>query len=255
MHSIIKLLIVVFVICLIAFAGFLYWFYSPLKGTELEGYVPVTGDKYVVIVTGDDYGLAYLTYLGTGTDRFDELGKEIKTILENQYNYDEVYLETTREGFLSTMNSLNLKKGDQLSVILLAHGGQLKDGSDYAIWIDKTVTATEINNSLSKFEDVRLFVFVASCGSGKFIEKITAVNRVIMTSGAEENTNTGIPVFNFVSELFNFVKAGIEKDYNENYRRRPGADVIQIDDNADGRSTHVDLPSGSDGYLAIETFF
>ena len=274
-HPIIKLLIVLFVVSVIAFAGFLYWFNSPIKGTELDGFIPVTGNKYAIVVTGDDYGRSLINYLGSGTDRFDEKGKEIKQILEEQYDYKSIYLATTKKSFLSEMNSFDLKSGDQLSVILMAHGGQLNDGSDYVIWIDEVITAKELNNSLNKFEGVRLFIFVSSCGSGKFIERITSVNRIIMTSGAETNINTNVPSRNFVksltnklisdvdengkvsvAELFNSMKIGIEWDYKNYYSgRMPGSDVIQIDDNADGRSTNIRLPAGSEGYLAMETFF
>lgn len=275
MHSIIKLLVVLLIISVIAFAGFLYWFNSPTKGIDLERYVPVTGDKYVVLVTGDDHGRSLINYLGSGTDRFDEKGKEIKQILESQYGYDNIHLATTKSSFLNEINSLDLKSGDQLSIILMAHGGQLNDGSNYVIWIDEPLTAIELNNSLNRFKGVRSFIFVSSCGSGKFIERITSVNRIIMTSGAETNINTNVPSRNFVKaladksksdsdkngevsvgEMFNAMKVGIEWDYKNYYSGRiPGADVIQIDDNADGRSTNIRLPAGSEGYLAMETFF
>ena len=53
--------------------------------TMIVPVVSVTGNKYAIVVTGDDYGRSLINYLGSGTDRFDEKGKEIKQILESQY--------------------------------------------------------------------------------------------------------------------------------------------------------------------------
>jgi len=278
MHFIIKLLAGTLVLAVILMMVVLIPFLTSPKGTQLKGFTNVTGEKYAIIATGSDHGISLLSSIGSGGTRFTHEGNNIMETLKSDYGYDPSHVFLFAEdkaGFLAKMQQLSsqLKAGDQLSVIFLAHGGTLVNSTDFAIILDQPLRAGEMQTAIDRFQNIRTFVFLSSCASGGFVPYLSKVNRVVFTTGVGSEMNTNLPSLAFaeglarkiadqnkdgkvsVTEIFHFIKREVAADYQRiTGAIRPDSDLVQVDDNADRVGSIENLPHGSEGYVADITY-
>jgi hypothetical protein len=233
--------------------------------------------KYAVVASGASHDDLHSEWFKYSTREAYDL------LLENDYTDENIYFlfedasekdvdfKSTYENFVNVLYELQdkLTSQDQIVFFLIGHG--VFDGTNsYYELIDYSISDTDFAYLLAGIERTKLIVVFSPCNTGGFVDDLSNLDTVVITSTRADEANQAAFIEPFLSafrgdgdengdgavsfaEAFNYATSDVAKQY---VNRGWGlvSEHPQLDDNGDFVSHEAPVPNGGDGKLASETF-
>ena len=233
--------------------------------------------KYAVVASGSSHDDLHSEWFRNSTREAYDL------LLENDYTDENIYFlfedpsekdvdfKSTYENFVNVLYELQdkLTSQDQIVFFLIGHG--MFDGTNsYYELTDYNISDTDFAYLLSSIERKRMIVVFSPCNTGGFVDDLSSLDTIVITSTRADEANQAAFIEPFLSafrgdgdensdgkvsfaEAFNYATSDVAKQYvNRNWG--PVREHPQLDDNGDSLSHEAPMPNGGDGDLARATF-